>query len=82
MFLSLAAPCRSGRRVDYRFYNQLEQILGQEAVSMDDYDEREEQADPEPGTVVFIRFLCSVRNVPLDKHPATDPTSSLCLHLM
>ncbi|XP_034434543.1 uncharacterized protein zgc:113263 isoform X1 [Hippoglossus hippoglossus] len=40
---------KCGRRVDYRFYNQLEQILGQEAVSMDDYDEREEQADPEPG---------------------------------
>ncbi|XP_041820105.1 uncharacterized protein zgc:113263 isoform X2 [Chelmon rostratus] len=41
---------KSGKRVDYRFYKQLEQILGQEAVSIDEYDERDEQADPDPGT--------------------------------
>ncbi|KAF3705093.1 Zinc finger and SCAN domain-containing protein 29 Zinc finger protein 690 [Channa argus] len=40
---------KCGRRVDYRFYNQLEQILGQEAVSIDEYDERDEQADQDPG---------------------------------
>ncbi|XP_039998724.1 uncharacterized protein zgc:113263 isoform X3 [Xiphias gladius] len=39
---------KCGRRVDYRFYNQLEQILGQEAVSIDEYDERDEQADQDP----------------------------------
>ncbi|XP_040886126.1 uncharacterized protein zgc:113263 isoform X2 [Toxotes jaculatrix] len=36
---------KCGRRVDYKFYDQLEQILGQEAVSIDEYDERDEQAD-------------------------------------
>ncbi|XP_061570539.1 uncharacterized protein zgc:113263 isoform X2 [Cololabis saira] len=39
---------KSGRKADYKFYNQLEQILGQEAVSMDEYDEREEQPEQEP----------------------------------
>lgn len=47
-------PSRCGRKVDYRFYNQLEQILGQEAVSIDQYDERDERADQDPGTVLFI----------------------------
>uniref|UniRef100_A0A8C2ZHM2 Myb-like domain-containing protein n=1 Tax=Cyclopterus lumpus TaxID=8103 RepID=A0A8C2ZHM2_CYCLU len=45
---------KCGRRVDYRFYHQLEQILNQEAVSIDDYDEKDqdqEQADQDPGTV-------------------------------
>ncbi|XP_075886350.1 uncharacterized protein LOC142890909 isoform X2 [Nelusetta ayraudi] len=36
---------KSGRKVDYKFYNPLEQILGQEAVSLDEYDEKDEQAD-------------------------------------
>ncbi|TNM91308.1 hypothetical protein fugu_019688 [Takifugu bimaculatus] len=36
---------KCGKKVDYRFYTQLEQILGQEAVSMDEYDRRDEQAD-------------------------------------
>ncbi|XP_026216895.1 TIN2_N and Myb_DNA-bind_4 domain-containing protein isoform X2 [Anabas testudineus] len=40
---------KCGRKVDYRFYNQLEQILGQEAVSIDQYDERDERADQDPG---------------------------------
>uniref|UniRef100_A0A8D2ZDG9 Myb-like domain-containing protein n=1 Tax=Scophthalmus maximus TaxID=52904 RepID=A0A8D2ZDG9_SCOMX len=39
---------KCGRKVDYRFYNQLEQILGHEAVSIDEYDEREEQTDQDP----------------------------------
>ncbi|XP_047191851.1 uncharacterized protein zgc:113263 isoform X3 [Scophthalmus maximus] len=39
---------KCGRQVDYRFYNQLEQILGHEAVSIDEYDEREEQTDQDP----------------------------------
>ncbi|XP_073336441.1 uncharacterized protein [Pagrus major] len=39
---------KCGRRVDYRFYKQLEQILGHEAVSIDEYDEKDEQADPDP----------------------------------
>ncbi|XP_037317790.2 uncharacterized protein zgc:113263 isoform X1 [Pungitius pungitius] len=43
---------KCGRKVDYRFYHQLEQILGQEAVSIDEYDERDEQADQDPGTDV------------------------------
>lgn len=47
-------PSRCGKRVDYRFYNHLEQILGQEAVSIDEYDERDEQADQDPGRVIFI----------------------------
>ncbi|XP_056223663.1 uncharacterized protein zgc:113263 isoform X1 [Seriola aureovittata] len=42
---------KCGRRVDYRFYNQLEQILGLEAVSLDEYDERDEQVDQEPAGV-------------------------------
>ncbi|CAB1346091.1 unnamed protein product [Coregonus sp. 'balchen'] len=33
-----------GRKgVEYKFYNQLEQILGHEAVSIDEYDERDDQ---------------------------------------
>ncbi|XP_030005672.1 uncharacterized protein LOC115429965 isoform X2 [Sphaeramia orbicularis] len=36
---------KSGKRVDYKFYNKLEQILGQEAVSFDEFDEKDEQAD-------------------------------------
>ncbi|XP_034381657.1 uncharacterized protein LOC117725905 isoform X2 [Cyclopterus lumpus] len=46
---------KCGRRVDYRFYHQLEQILNQEAVSIDDYDEKDqdqEQADQDPGADV------------------------------
>ncbi|XP_067437306.1 uncharacterized protein zgc:113263 isoform X3 [Thunnus thynnus] len=39
---------KCGRRVDYRFYNQLEQILGPEAVSVDEYDERDEQPEQDP----------------------------------
>lgn len=39
---------RSGKKVDYKFYNPLEQILGQEATSLDEYDERDEQAEQEP----------------------------------
>lgn len=54
LHVRLFTPSRCGRRVDYRFYHQLEQILGHEAVSIDEYDEREEQADQDPGTVVFI----------------------------
>ncbi|XP_017270412.1 uncharacterized protein zgc:113263 [Kryptolebias marmoratus] len=42
---------KSGRKVDYKFYHQLEEILGQEATSMDEYDERDEQADPDPGVL-------------------------------
>nr|XP_046235057.1 uncharacterized protein zgc:113263 isoform X4 [Scatophagus argus] len=41
---------KSGKRVDYRFYKQLEQILGQEAVSIDEYDERDEQPDQDPAS--------------------------------
>ncbi|KAF7662044.1 hypothetical protein LDENG_00247240 [Lucifuga dentata] len=36
---------KCGRRVDYKFYNQLEEILGQVAVSIDEYDDRDEQVD-------------------------------------
>lgn len=36
---------KCGRRVDYRFYNQLEQILGQEAASLDEFEERDEQPE-------------------------------------
>ncbi|XP_071358596.1 uncharacterized protein [Trachinotus anak] len=39
---------KCGRRVDYKFYNQLEQILGQEAVCLDEYDDRDEQTDQDP----------------------------------
>lgn len=54
---------RRGKKVDYRFYSQLEQILGQEAVSMDEYDRRDEQADQDPGLLpslyLFIQILIS-----------------------
>lgn len=40
--------------MDYKFYNQLEQILGQEAISIDEYDERDEHADQEPGHAIVI----------------------------
>ncbi|XP_023121890.1 uncharacterized protein zgc:113263 [Amphiprion ocellaris] len=40
---------KCGRKVDYKFYNQLEQILGQEAVSIDEYDEKDEQMEQDPG---------------------------------
>ncbi|XP_016889666.1 uncharacterized protein LOC103382810 isoform X3 [Cynoglossus semilaevis] len=35
---------KNGGKVDYKFYNQLEQVLGQEAVSIDEFDERDEEA--------------------------------------
>lgn len=37
--------------MDYKFYNPLEQILGQEAVSLDEYDEKDEHADQDAGAV-------------------------------
>ncbi|XP_047431903.1 uncharacterized protein zgc:113263 isoform X2 [Mugil cephalus] len=40
---------KCGRRVDYKFYSQLEEILGQEAVSLDEYDEKDDQADQDSG---------------------------------
>ncbi|XP_037551945.1 uncharacterized protein zgc:113263 [Nematolebias whitei] len=40
---------KCGRKVDYKFYQHLEEILGQEATSIDEYDEQNEQADPDPG---------------------------------
>lgn len=68
LYLHLFTRSRCGRKVDYRFYKQLEQILGQEAVSVDEYDERDEQADQDPGTVISIHSLSVRRNDPLDKH--------------
>uniref|UniRef100_A0A3B5MFW6 Myb-like domain-containing protein n=1 Tax=Xiphophorus couchianus TaxID=32473 RepID=A0A3B5MFW6_9TELE len=41
---------KSGRKMDYKFYHQLEQILGQEAMSIDEFDERDDQAAMDPGT--------------------------------
>ncbi|XP_076009484.1 uncharacterized protein LOC143002949 isoform X1 [Genypterus blacodes] len=41
---------KCGGRVEYKFYNQLEGILGQEAVSIDEYDERDEQVDQDAVT--------------------------------
>ncbi|XP_045062838.1 uncharacterized protein LOC121580031 isoform X1 [Coregonus clupeaformis] len=36
---------KCGRKgVEYKFYNQLERILGHEAVSIDEYDERDDQS--------------------------------------
>ncbi|XP_041833750.1 uncharacterized protein zgc:113263 isoform X2 [Melanotaenia boesemani] len=40
---------KCGRKVDYKFYHQLEQILGQEAISLDEYDDKDEQEDQDPG---------------------------------
>lgn len=51
---------RSGRKVDYKFYNQLEQILGQEAVSLDEYDERDEQEEPDSGTELALRIRLKI----------------------
>uniref|UniRef100_A0A3Q3W375 Myb-like domain-containing protein n=1 Tax=Mola mola TaxID=94237 RepID=A0A3Q3W375_MOLML len=48
---------KSGRKVEYRFYKQLEQILGQEAVSIDEYDEKDEQVDQDSGTDVFTHSV-------------------------
>ncbi|XP_038594975.1 uncharacterized protein zgc:113263 [Micropterus salmoides] len=39
---------KCGRRVDYKFYQQLEQILGQEAISIDEFDERDDQVEQDP----------------------------------
>ncbi|XP_034019841.1 uncharacterized protein zgc:113263 [Thalassophryne amazonica] len=49
---------KRGKKVEYRFYNQLEEILGQTSSYVDDErdehaDEKEEQADQDTGTVVF-----------------------------
>lgn len=67
-----ALSSRSGRKVDYKFYNPLEQILGQEAVSLDEYDEKDEQADQDAGAVAALdaysalkRDDPSVSNLPL-----------------
>lgn len=38
---------KNGRKVDYKFYNELEQILGQEALSLDEYDDRDELVEQE-----------------------------------
>ncbi|XP_015245822.1 PREDICTED: uncharacterized protein LOC107094608 isoform X1 [Cyprinodon variegatus] len=40
---------KSGRKTDYKFYHQLEQILGPEAINIDEYDDREEHAEMDPG---------------------------------
>ncbi|XP_028256520.1 uncharacterized protein LOC114432607 isoform X2 [Parambassis ranga] len=40
---------KCGKKAEYKFYSQLEQILGQEAVSIDEYDERDDQAEQDPG---------------------------------
>lgn len=59
-------PSRSGRKVEYRFYKQLEQILGGEAVSIDEYDEKDEQVDQDSGTNVLIHSVkkkLSVRKI-------------------
>lgn len=79
LYLHLFTPSRCGRKVDYRFYKQLEQILGQEAVSIDEYDERDEQADQNAGTVLFIHSHSIRRNDPLDKHSVSF--SNPCVHL-
>ncbi|KAF6735239.1 Zinc finger and SCAN domain-containing protein 29 [Oryzias melastigma] len=42
---------KCGRKVDYKFYQQLEKILGQEAVSLDEYDEQDEQPDKDAGDI-------------------------------
>lgn len=46
------AHSRNGGKVDYKFYNQLEQVLGQEAVSIDEFDERDEEAKQDSGRVL------------------------------
>ncbi|CAG5927595.1 unnamed protein product [Menidia menidia] len=40
---------KSGRKVDYKFFQPLERILGQEATSIDEYDEQDGQEEPDPG---------------------------------
>uniref|UniRef100_A0A1A7X1R3 Myb-like domain-containing protein n=1 Tax=Iconisemion striatum TaxID=60296 RepID=A0A1A7X1R3_9TELE len=45
---------KCGRKANYKFYHQLEQILGQEAVSVDEFDERDEQAELDPGVTDSI----------------------------
>ncbi|XP_037616507.1 uncharacterized protein zgc:113263 isoform X1 [Sebastes umbrosus] len=40
---------KCGKKVDYRFYYQLEEILGQEAASIDEFEEKDDQADQDPG---------------------------------
>ena len=38
--------------MEYKFYNQLERILGHEVVSIDEYDERDDQTvDQDTGTL-------------------------------
>lgn len=45
--------------MEYKFYNQLERILGHEAVSIDEYDERDDQTvDQDTGTVVVQTVIC------------------------
>ncbi|XP_026183030.1 uncharacterized protein LOC113142286 isoform X2 [Mastacembelus armatus] len=68
---------RFGRRVKYRFYSQLEQILGQEAVCIDEYDERDEQVEHDSGRVIFIHSLRR-RNSPLATPSVTGPKSFSC----
>ncbi|XP_029351517.1 uncharacterized protein LOC115037156 [Echeneis naucrates] len=50
---------KCGRKVNYRFYNQLELILGQEAVSLDEYDERDEQPEQDPVSVDGLNTVWS-----------------------
>lgn len=38
---------RAGKKVEYRFYNQLEQIFG--PVLIDEPDEKDEEAEKDPG---------------------------------
>lgn len=53
---------RSGRKVDYKFYKPLEQILGQEAVSLDEYDEKDEQADQDAGAVAALDTCSALKS--------------------
>lgn len=72
-------PSRSGRKVEYRFYKQLEQILGQEAVSIDEYDEKDEQVDQDSGTDVFTRSAVLRGNYLLEKYSFDFSNTFICL---
>lgn len=58
--MSICFFSRFGRKIDYKFYQQLEQILGQEAVSLDEYDEQDEQPDKDAG---IRTFSCTLTNL-------------------
>lgn len=62
--------------MDYKFYHQLEQILGQEAMSIDEFDERDDQAAMDPGAASKRSHLLVAPEQAATSHRSLDILSA------